>query len=158
MMWGEARMKIIPWALLVTACTGTPPGDTAQVDDPAADACAAHAQIGNLVVAQDAPDGGAALAFSDTPYEVTLLAGAPGYLRIVVDDDTSALLFAGTADVVSGLLDPDGSDQLPAATANASCPEDIPEQRTLELTAGTWNLVVGPSTETSVWLLMVEVW
>lgn len=150
-------MKTSLWALLSMACSDSLPVDSAPVDDPAADACAAHAQIGNLVVAQEAPDGGAALAFSDTPYEVSLLADAPGYLRLVVDDSASALLFAGTAGVVSGLLDPDGSDQLPAPSANAACPSDIPEQRALELTDGTWNLVVGPSDEASLWLLLVEV-
>lgn len=151
-------MKTSLWALLSMACGGAETGDTAPVDDPAADACSAHAQIGNLVVAQEAPDEGAALALSDTPYEVTLLPDAPGYLRLVIDDDTSALLFAGTADVVSGLLDPDGIDTLPAPEPNAACPSDIPEQRALDLSAGAWNLVVGPSAETSVWLLLVEVW
>lgn len=143
-------IRPMPFVLSVlVACSG---GE--EVEDPDAHACEVRADAGEAVTATEDQGAAPAIAVGETPFTVTLVSGATGFVAVDVTEETEALLFAGDADVVSSLF-LDGAEQTLATPApNELCPDDIPEHFDLDLTPGTWTLGVGPAGVTEVWLLL----
>lgn len=137
-------------ALSLTALTACGKETT---EDPAEHACenvgAADATLTAAADAATAPALG-----EDVPTAVTLTEGAAGYVSITVEADEALLLWADTADVVTGLWDASDADILPEGGPNELCAEDIPEHFDLDLTAGTYVLELGPAAVSEVWLML----
>lgn len=139
-------------ALLISlfACSGETP------EDPEAHACEVIDEAGTAITAAAAMDATApSITPGETPYTVTLVESAPGYVAIEVAEDTPALLFMGTADVAADLYLPDGTAMgLPDPAPVEACTE-IPEHYDLDLhETGTWYLELGPAAVAEVWLLL----
>ncbi len=120
-------------------------------------ACEHATEAGGALTAgatrEDAPE----LPLDGEPYTVTLVDGASGFLAVPVTGDTAALLFAGTADVVTGFYEGDTAVTLPEAAPIEDCADDIPAHYDLDFhEAGTWYLEVGPAAVSEVWLLLGE--
>jgi hypothetical protein len=151
-------MRRNAWKLTAIVLLAACKGDDVHGEDPEAHACEHAAEAGATVAAAATreDDAGASISPGDEPYTVTLTGGA-GWLSIPTDVDTAALLFLGTADVVTGLYLDDGTeDLLPTGAPNETCPDDIPEHFDLDLEPGTWHLELGPSAVSEVWLMLVE--
>lgn len=131
--------------------------DDEPVEDPAEHACEHRALPGNTVAAASDRASAPTIAIGDDPYTVTPSSATPTYLRVAVSGDTAALLFVGTADVVSGLYEGDAAVALPTAAPNEFCGTDIPEHFDLDFhEAGDWFIELGPSAAPSVWLMLTE--
>lgn len=138
--------------LALLACTGKE-----YVPDPARYACDHTGKLGtNLHLGQavgDAPvipmNGEPHTALFDVQQVVY-------YLAIQVEQDMEAVLFAGTPDVISGLLFKDQPVDLPPPSPSDVCPDEIPEHYDLELTMGTWYLKLGATAEESIWLTLAD--
>lgn len=87
-----------------------------------------------------------------TIWGVDLPAGT-SYLQVDVPEDVSARLAVDVPGVVTALLNDAGEDSLPAAGANALCPDDL-EEFNLDLTAGTWHLEFSAAEAGEQWLLL----
>jgi hypothetical protein len=137
-------------ALTLTALTACGKETT---EDPAEHACENVGVTDATLTA--AADGASAPALDeDVATVVTLTDGAAGYVSITVEADEALLLFADTADVVTGLWDPSDADILPEGGPNELCAEDLPEHFDLDLTAGTYLLELGPAAVSEVWLML----
>jgi hypothetical protein len=125
-------------------------------EDPAAHACEHVADTGTAVTAGTDRAGAPAIAPSDEPYTVTVLAGAPSFVRI--DGGIDALLFTQSAGAVIGLYhEQETTSVLPAPEPNADCPAEIPEHFDLALdTTGAWYVELAPAATPSVWLALTE--
>lgn len=134
--------------LSLFACTASD-----EVEDPSAQACE-HIDASDATLPAGATTGNAVVIPMDgAPYTVTLQDSVPSYLSVQIEADTPAMLFAGTADVVSALYDGEEAVPLPAPAPNAECPEDIPEHFDLDFDMpGTWYIQLGPAAVTEVWL------
>ncbi|MES2638135.1 MAG: hypothetical protein V4850_01585 [Myxococcota bacterium] len=134
--------------LSLFACAGSK-----EVEDPSAHACEHIAESEATLPGGNSTGNAVVIPMDGEPYTVTLQDSIPSYLSVQIDADTPALLFAGTADVVSGLYNGDEAVTLPEPAPNADCPEDIPEHFDLEFdTVGTWYIQLGPAAVTEVWL------
>ena len=142
------------FALTLSAC---PTGE--EGEDPGEHACEHITEAGTAVTAAADRDssGDAEITMQDEPWDVALTSGEEGWLSIVVDEDHGAILFADTADVVTGLFHNDETeDELPTAAPNAYCSDDIPEHWDLDLHEGTWHLQLGPAAVDGLWLMLIE--
>jgi len=132
-------------------------GDTghAHGEDPAEHACEQVDNPGTTV------NAGADIALlveiqiSEDPYTVTLASGASSFVHVDVGEDTDALLFLDTADVVGALYHEGAQESLPAAAPNELCGDDLPEHYELDLRAGEWALELGPAAVDTVWLMLI---
>jgi hypothetical protein len=97
----------------------------------------------------------ASIEISMEPYLVTLPPGAGGYVRIVVEEDSTAVLFVGTEGVVQSLSFCDYEVELADPAPNGLCSEEIPEHYHLHLSSGIWHLELGPTAGDAVWLMLV---
>jgi hypothetical protein len=122
-------------------------------EDPAEHACEHVNQTDASITATAEGESAPALG-EDEATRVTLTDGAAGYVSITVEADEALLLFADTADVVTGLWDTSDADILPEGGPNELCPEDIPEHFDLDLSAGTYLLELGPAAVSEVWLML----
>ena len=126
-------MILMP-SFLLLACSGDTTADSGHGDeDPAEHACELFEEGSTTTVAASATaEGDEGIEPSEDALSVTLVDDGSGvfggYLLLDVHEaELDALLFAGTADVVSGLW-LDGEDQgLPTAAPNEFCGEDIVE-------------------------------
>lgn len=141
-------LAIIPLALTLVAC------NEKTEEDLALHACEHVTETGEAVdAAADAADA-PYITMSDEPYTITLVDGS-GFVSIDVPEDSLALMFTDTADLISGLSH-DGEDEvLAAGTANDDCPDDLPEHWDLDLHAGEWTVEFGPSAVDSAWLMVI---
>ena len=140
----------LPLALTLAALTAC---GKETAEDPAQHACEHVTEADATLPA--AADGESAPALGeDVATVVTLTDGAAGYVSITVEADEALLLFADTADVVTGLWDPSDADILPEGGPNELCAEDLPEHFDLDLTAGTYLLELGPAAVSEVWLML----
>jgi hypothetical protein len=122
-------------------------------EDPAAHACEHVTETDATLTA--AADGESAPALGeDVATVVTLTDGAAGYVSITVEAEEALLLFADTADVITGLWDEADADILPEGGPNELCAEDLPEHFDLDLGAGTYLLELGPAAVSEVWLML----
>lgn len=138
---------------LILACTAS----KEETEDPAEHACEHVGTSEETLTAGAAPGEGDVLAIDGEPRMVTLVDGAAGYVSVVVEGDTAALLFAGTADIVNGLYNEGTEETLPEGAPNEFCATDIPEHFDLDFhTAGTWSIEVGPAAVSEVWLLLIS--
>lgn len=141
-----------PLLLLLAACT--PPDEG---EDPAEHACeelgssvgtiTAVATRGDITEAEEIEADG-------QPWLVELVPSEAGFVGIHVDEDTEAILWTDTANVVAALYLDDVEQSLPTPGPSEVCPEDIPEHFPLELEAGAWSLELGPSAVSEVWILL----
>jgi hypothetical protein len=130
--------------------------DTAEAEDPEAHACETVGAGGALTAGAAPDDTAPALPIGEAGYVVTLVDGAPGYLKVdVAEPETAALLFLDTADVVTGLWFEATEETLPAGAPNDQCATEIPEHFDLDFhEAGTWYIQVGPAAVTEAWMLL----
>lgn len=143
-------------ALSLVACAGE--DDLAheeheEEEDPGEHACEA-VEEGGAMALEGATDRADAplLEQGEQAYEVSLGADAPRYVR--VHGPGEGLLYAATADVVTGLYDEDETENLlPEAEPNEFCESDIPEHFDLDLEAGDYYIELSPSAASEVWLL-----
>ncbi len=142
--------------LALVACADK--GDSgAAAEDPMEHACEHAAELGAAVTAGADRASAPVFSISEEPSTVTLVSGATGYLKVEVTGDTAALLFAGTADVVTGLSEGETPAILPTGAPNERCADDIPEHFDLDFhEAGSWYIEVGPAAVDSVWLLLTS--
>lgn len=142
-------------AILMGGC-GSDDDPAPTGEDPAEHACEHVADAGTAVTAGADRAGAPVIAPSDEPYTVTVLAGAPTFVRI--DGGIDALLFTQSAGVVLGLYhEQDTTSVLPAPEPNAACPTEIPEHFDLALDAsGAWFVELAPAATPSVWLALTE--
>jgi hypothetical protein len=134
--------------LSLFACTSSK-----DVEDPSAHACEHIAESEATLPGGNTTENAVVIPVDGEPYTVTLQDAIPSYLSVHIEAATEAVLFAGTADVVSALYNGDEAVPLPAPAPNAECPEDIPEHFDLDFdTVGTWYLQLGPAAVTEVWL------
>jgi hypothetical protein len=139
---------------LVSACGDGESSDEHAEEDPAEHACLHAGEAGSSVAASETPEDAPLLELGDEPYTVTLVPGTAGYVEL--EAPAEALLFAGTADVVSGLSF-DGADILPEGSPNEFCDAEIPEHFDLDLDEpGDYVLRLGPSGVDSVWLMYLS--
>jgi hypothetical protein len=139
---------------LFTACGDGDSSDEPAEEDPAEHACAHGSESGSSVTASETPENAPVLELADEPYTVTLVPGAVGYVKLAAP--AVALLFAGTADVVSELSF-EGSDILPEGSPNEFCEAEIPEHFDLDLDEpGEYALRLGPSGVDSVCLMYLS--
>jgi len=138
----------LPIVLLVPACAEK------TEEDLALHACSQVGEAGEPIdAAADAADA-PLIALSDEPYTINLVDGG-GFVTIDVPEDSLALMFTDTADVITG-LDHDGDEEtLAAGTPNEDCPDDLPEHWDLDLHPGEWTVAFGPSAVDSVWLMVI---
>ena len=117
-----------------------------------------HVEVaGTTVTAADSLDGDATAVIhpSHEPWTVDLPVGAPGFVRMEIEEDTSAVLFLGTADVVRSLTYCDCPIPLHEPEPNGHCAEEIPEHYHLDLWPGIWHLeLLGTD---STWLMLASV-
>jgi hypothetical protein len=150
------RATILALALLAGCDKG---GDSAGgEEDPAEHACEHASESGMAVTAGATPETATAIAVEDEPYTVTLVdgkGGKIGFLEVESTEDQAALLFAGTADVVTSLWFDGKETMLPTAAPNEFCSGEIPEHWDLDLEPGTWTIGLGPAAVDSVWLMLV---
>lgn len=138
--------------LSLLACSGGPTED----ENPEDHACEVRGDAGTALAAVADPASAPALALGEVPATVTLVADATGYVAVEVSEEEPALLFAGTADVVTELWHDGMELTLPAASPNEACPDEIPEHFDLDLAPGTWNIGLGPAGVADVWLLLIS--
>jgi len=139
---------------LLAACGDDDSSDEHADEDPAEHACLHAGETGSEIIASETPEDAPVIELGDEPYTVTLVPGVVGYVKL--EAPAEALLFAGTADVVSGLTF-DGSDILPDGAPNEFCEDEIPEHFDLDLDEpGEYVLTLGPSGVDSVWLAYVS--
>jgi hypothetical protein len=139
---------------LFTACGDGDSSDEHTEEDPAEHACLHAGESGSSLTASETPEDAPVLELGDEPYTVTLVPGAAGYVKLAAPAE--ALLFAGTADVVSELSF-EGSDILPEGSPNEFCEAEIPEHFDLDLDEpGEYVLRLGPSGVDSVWLMYLS--
>lgn len=145
--------------LALTACKDAGTGDTHAEEDPGEHACESVSDAGTAVTAAADLASAPEIEPSETPYTVTLADNGDGtyggFVAVHVDEDGDALLFAATADVVTGLYEDGTASSLPEGGANSFCEADIPEHWDLELTAGEWQLEFGPSATDTVWIMLL---
>ena len=122
-------------------------------EDPAQHACDNAGVVGATAAAVAEGESPAVLG-EDQPTLYALTDGVPGYVMLIIEADEALLLFADTADVVTGLWDDSDADILPEGGPNELCPEDIPEHFDLDLSAGTYLLELGPAAVPEVWLML----
>ncbi len=135
---------------LLLAC-----GDKAdEVEDPAAHACE-ELGSGEGITASTTPEEAPALTLGEGA-TVSLPAGEAGWVALSVNPG-EYLLFADTADVVTGIWLDGVELDLPTGSANEDCPTEIPEHFDLDIEeGGTYGLRLGPSVVDSVWLMLSE--
>ena len=147
----------LPALLLATALVGCP---MEVEEDPAEHACevlepGTTADTATAAAARD--DSPPELAMGETALDVTLTEDGGGWLHIDVSEDTMALLFVDTADVVTGLYHNDEQDnELPTGSPNSLCSDVSPEHYDLDLHEGEWALELGPSALDTVRLLLIS--
>ncbi|MCK6529513.1 hypothetical protein L6R50_18825 [Myxococcota bacterium] len=144
-----ARWLLTAGALALAGCEP-------EVEDPAAHACEHVSEAGTAVTASDVMDANTPeIVLGEEPHTVTLAAATPGYVRVEIEGDTAALLFAGTADVVQGLFHGTEEESLPEPSPNDLCAEDIPEHYDLDFhEAGSYYLELLSAQGGDVWLLL----
>ncbi len=155
-------MILMP-SFLLFACSGDTTTDSGHgEEDPAEHACELFEEGSTTtVVAGDIAEGGEIVDPSEDALSITLIDDGTGvyggYVILDVHEaELDALLFAGTADVVSGLW-LDGADVgLPTPAPNEFCGDDIVEHWELELTEGEYALELGPAAVDSLWLMFME--
>lgn len=142
------RVALLCSLFVLTACPST-----TEEEDPGEHACE-EAGSGESVTAGAVADDTAPEIHLGEGHVVTLLDGAPSFVRIVSDAHVEALLFVDTADVVTGLWHEGAEEDLPAASPNAFCEDDIPEHFDLHLDEGTLHLELGDVAVGQVWLMV----
>jgi hypothetical protein len=138
--------------LAASACSDD---DTTPVEeDPGAHACEHVNEAGTAVTAGDSRATAAEIAIAEEPYTVTLVSGAPSFVKIASGAD--ALLFTKATGVVTAMYrDQETTSLLAAAEPNDACPSEIPEHFDLELEmAGTYYVELAPAATPSVWLAL----
>lgn len=127
--------------------------DAHESEDPAEHACE-HLDEAPLELVATPDDAPPELELERLS-RVALPAGEPGFVVLVGPLD--ALLFADTANVVSGLSRVGSSAELlPEGEPNEHCPQALPEHFDLQLGAGSFRLRLGPSVLDSVQLLLTS--
>lgn len=114
--------------------------------DVALEACDERAEAGTpITAATDATADAPEVVIGDEPYLVTIPDGSTtGYLRLEIEaPETFAIIFAGDADVVTGLyrLEDGTPATYPLTSAGAldACPDDLKEHFDVDFeTAGTY--------------------
>lgn len=111
---------------------------------------------GTAVDAVSLPDDDASALIEVTgePYTVSLPDGTPGYVRIVLLEQTDVVLFVGEAGVVTSLMECDCPEPMPEPLPNGFCSDDIPEHYHLHLDPGTWHLELSSDDVDEVWLML----
>lgn len=140
------------WLVIASLCACN--GEEKEGEEgPEDHACEHRGEVGATLVSTADPASAPSLAIGE-PATVTLVSGETGRVLVEVAEDTPALLFAGTADVVTALVH-DGTDvDLPTGAPNEVCPDDIPEHFDLDLAPGSWQIGVGPAGVDEVWLML----
>lgn len=125
-----------------------------EFEDPAAHACE-ELGSGESITASAEPESAPALVHGEG-HTVALVSGGVGYVSIEADAAEELLLFADTADVVTGLWLDGAELTLPTGSPNEDCPTEIPDHFDLDLEVGTYVLQLGPAAVDSVWLMLSE--
>ena len=150
---------VLAGLLALTACKDAGSGDTHGEEDPSEHACESIADAGTAVTAAADLASAPEIEASESPYTITLADNGDGtyggFVGIHVHEDGDNLLFAGTADVVTGLYEDGAASTLAEGGPNSFCEADIPEHWDLELTAGDWQLELGPSATDTVWIMLL---
>jgi hypothetical protein len=130
--------------------------ETPAEEDPAEHACEQVNATGTAVTAGDSRATATEITASEVPYTVTLVAGAPSFLKIPSGGD--ALLFTEATGVVTAMyLEQETTSLLAPPEPNEKCPSEIPEHFDLELeTSGTYYVELAPAATPSVWLALVD--
>lgn len=138
--------------LALAACGDDGHGHEDELEDPSEHACEHASESGRAVTASEFVETAVMLALGDEPATVALVPGTAGY--VALEAPAEALLFAGHADVVTGLSLNGEEIDLPSPTPNEFCPNDIPEHYDLDLEEpGAYVLKLGPAGVGSVWLV-----
>ena len=126
--------------------------------DPAEHACEHASEEGTEVAGGAERDESAPrLELGEEPYTIALDETEPRWVRLEVEDHTTAILLTNAEDVVTGLYHEDEEESLDSAGANTYCEEEIPEHFDLDLhEAGTYYLRLGPSALADAWIVIME--
>ncbi len=143
------RFVILCSIFALTACPST------EEEDPGEHACE-EVGAGEAVTAGEVADDTAPEIHMGEGHLITLVDGAPSYVRVVADEQADALLFVDTADVVTGLWHDGAEEDLPAASPNAFCETDIPEHFDLHVDEGTLHIELGDVAVDQVWLMVAS--
>lgn len=138
-------------AVLCSACGDDDPSNPAEgEEDPSEHACEHAAESGAAVTASASLEDAPVLELSEEPSTVALVPGEAGYVGLASAE--AALLFVGTADLVTGLFRDGEAVDLPEPAPNEECPAAIPEHFDLE-GGSSYVLKLGPAGADSVWLM-----
>jgi hypothetical protein len=148
------RGLVLSLLALLAGCGDGEGGEHEHAEDPAEHACE---HVGGAATAISASESESSaletLSVAEAPYRVELPALAAGF--IALEGPLEALLFADTADVVSGLTrDGSQTELLPEPSPNEFCADALPEHFDLELEAGAHRLKLGPAAVGSVRLIL----
>ena len=144
------RTMVLP--MLLVACTAPDEGE-----DPAEHACEqVGSSVGTIrtVATRDAITEAEEIEADGQPWLVELSSSEAGFIGLHVAEDTAAILWTDTANVVAALYLDDIEQSLPVPGPSEVCPEEIPEHFPLDLEAGAWSLELGPSAVSEVWILL----
>ena len=125
-------------------------------EDPADHACEHVTEAGVAVTAAETLEDAPEIDIAEEPYTITLVDGAASFVGIHAHEDTEALLFTDTADVIMTLYHDGVEETLPAPSAVEACADDLPEHFHLDLHAGEWTLELGPAAVESVWVMLLS--
>lgn len=119
------------------------------------EACDAVSATATPLTAGTSSAAAAAVTASATPYEITLPAGAAGYLKLSNAADTAYLVAFKSAGVLAGITQNGTAITYGAPEALDACSSDIPAHHDLDLeVVGDYVIRVGPVAGDKAWMYL----
>ncbi|MEO0600117.1 MAG: hypothetical protein AAF211_01705 [Myxococcota bacterium] len=142
----RSRLAILPLAL---AC-----GRPAALEEPLSDWACANVSLGTLIDVGQTPSEAPDIEVGRAAYRVNVLPAEPGYLRLVLDEDTELRLLADEPDAVVAVWTGPDDERMAVELVEGppACPERTLFGADLVLFAGDVTLEVGPTLQANVWL------
>lgn len=146
-------------ALLLVACTGETPLDSARDTAPPVpaeeeDACRLRAQVGREVVPGQTPDTTApAIPVGGEPATLAIVPDSPNYVRLLADQPGTFVIFASEVDVLMHVQEGVRIIDSPEPAPVAGCPDEVPERHDVEVgAAGDYHLRVAWAGFRTLWV------
>jgi len=147
-----ATRLTLPFLAFAFAC-----GGEEEHEEPDVAACTHIQEAASPLTASATRESAPAIAFGESPYEVTLDAAEKTYVAVTVAEAKHGVFYLSAADVATGKMFLGQTElALEASSANEHCAAAIPDHYHLELdAAGTYAIELSPSA-VKVKLLLLE--
>ena len=147
------RRSLFTMAILASqACAGA--GEEEPPVDPVEEACL-RIEEGTVIDAGPTPEEATELTLGSEPWRVGLYPDQVSFVTVTTSG-APVVFLADAADVFASLSTDGAEVELPAATENPVCPQDIPSVLELDLPSGTHTLGVGPHYKATLWMVLTE--